>query len=181
MTNAEKILELLEVIRGPACDDCISLRSGVRPRQQVNQICRRLEGGGAVLRQRSVCVVCKGSKQTNSINKSGALPPLGQPGVEHMAHLRVEDARNHLDRFCKALCERQHRGRAADNLADSIRELSDQGVLPIHQANMMHTIRSLRNAYVHEQITLGKREYAVLESAWSLKNGRRKPNPSYGA
>lgn len=50
MTNADRILELLG--RHPGLDDDeIAKRSGIRPRQQVNQICRRLEANGLVVRR----------------------------------------------------------------------------------------------------------------------------------
>jgi hypothetical protein len=53
-------------------------------------------------------------------------------------------------------------------LAALISSLSDSGDVPIHQANMMHTLRSLRNAFVHEHIRMGKREEAILENAWAI-------------
>lgn len=38
----------------------------------------------------------------------------------------------------------------------------------MHQANMMHTIRGLRNAYVHEDIHMGQREMAIAQGAWDI-------------
>ncbi|KLK91001.1 hypothetical protein AA309_22760 [Microvirga vignae] len=50
MSNEERILELLFAESGKD-DDELSLRSGVKPRQQVNQICRRLEAKGLITRR----------------------------------------------------------------------------------------------------------------------------------
>lgn len=51
MTNAEKILALLS--RNPGLDDDeISSHANIRPRQQVNQICRLLESRGQIKRTR---------------------------------------------------------------------------------------------------------------------------------
>ena len=170
MTNAEKILELLESLTGPACDDCVSAKSGVEPRQQVNQICRRLESRGTVLRGESICVICGNSKQTNRIGETRVNErPAAKPNkLGATRHQSPEEVRNRLDRFCKGLLKKRFPGGIANSLAALISHLSDDGVLPIHQANMMHTIRSLRNAYVHEHLVLGDREYAVLENAWGI-------------
>ena len=53
MTNADHILELLR--RQPGLDDDrISELTGIKPRQQVNQICRRLENQGVLRRSTGV-------------------------------------------------------------------------------------------------------------------------------
>ncbi len=49
-TNAERILELLRSVGEPLDDDEIAERLGIRPRQQVNQICNRLAAEGAIER-----------------------------------------------------------------------------------------------------------------------------------
>jgi hypothetical protein len=48
--NALKIIEVLRTA-GPLDDDELSAVSGVRPRQQVNQICRRLEANNILSRK----------------------------------------------------------------------------------------------------------------------------------
>lgn len=50
MTNADVILEVLRSSSRPLDDDQLSARSGIVPRQQVNQICRRLEAEGDIVR-----------------------------------------------------------------------------------------------------------------------------------
>ena len=49
MTNAERIIALLR--KSPGLDDDeLSSHTGIRPRQQINQICRRLEAQGLIRR-----------------------------------------------------------------------------------------------------------------------------------
>jgi hypothetical protein len=48
--HRDRILELLRLAPEPLDDDELSRRSGVTPRQQVNQICRALEAGGVLRR-----------------------------------------------------------------------------------------------------------------------------------
>ncbi|MEW6667276.1 MAG: hypothetical protein AB1512_18895 [Thermodesulfobacteriota bacterium] len=49
------------------CDDCLSDRLAIRPRQQVNQICdKRLKPRGKILRRRSTCALCSKIKLVNS-------------------------------------------------------------------------------------------------------------------
>src|SRR5712691_6455653 len=82
--------------------------------------------------------------------------------------LSAEEMRNRLDRFCVSLWEKRGLGTKPDGLAKLIAELSERGVIPMHQANMMHTVRALRNAYVHDHIPIGPREQAVLDGAWGI-------------
>lgn len=50
MTNADRILETLRSSAEPLDDDELSRRCGIYPRQQVNQICRRLAAQGTLTR-----------------------------------------------------------------------------------------------------------------------------------
>ncbi len=52
LTNEEKIVAHLRAVPAGADDDELSSRLGIRPRQQVNQICRRLQARGVVTRQK---------------------------------------------------------------------------------------------------------------------------------
>jgi hypothetical protein len=51
MTNQDLILEVLKRYPEGLDDDQLSQLSGVVPRQQVNQICRRLEANGVIARE----------------------------------------------------------------------------------------------------------------------------------
>ncbi len=67
----ERILGTLEELPSGLCDDCLSERSGVRPRQQVNQRARELENEGRIVRQRRSCPSCGRHKIVNS---TGGMP-----------------------------------------------------------------------------------------------------------
>lgn len=62
----------------------------------------------------------------------------------------------------------KHKVGNAASLAGLISALSDRGVIPLHEANMMHTVRSLRNAYVHDHIPMGTGETVIAKAAWEI-------------
>ncbi len=68
MSNAQTILEFLEGTT-PCCDDCIATETGIEPRQQVNQICRRLEPRH-ITRSQDRCARCGRTKTVNVIRDS---------------------------------------------------------------------------------------------------------------
>ncbi len=51
MTNIEKVLQLIREHPEGLDDDEIAELSGVRPRQQVHQICQRLQAAGEIRRE----------------------------------------------------------------------------------------------------------------------------------
>ncbi len=65
MTNLEKVLASLKT-SGPICDDCLSSRSTVKPRQTVNIICRELESAGSLRRRKEICPKCGKPKIINT-------------------------------------------------------------------------------------------------------------------
>ena len=67
MGNKELILDFLaEVAPGKICDDCLSVELDIYPRQQINQICRRLVDDEIISRYQAVCSSCHKSKIVNS-------------------------------------------------------------------------------------------------------------------
>ena len=50
MTNSDKVLELIYHHHNGLDDDEISEKTGIQPRQQIHQICSRLEGEGRIKR-----------------------------------------------------------------------------------------------------------------------------------
>src|SRR6266496_2229084 len=65
MSNANKVVQFLTDHKEGACDDCISLKTGITPRQQVNQICRALTIRRVLTRNGSRCLLCGQFKITN--------------------------------------------------------------------------------------------------------------------
>ena len=82
--------------------------------------------------------------------------------------LSIEDAWRYVDRFCRALWMKHMDGESPSGLADIIVTLRAEEVLPAHEANMMHTIRSMRNMVVHENLDFGKHETAIAQAAWQI-------------
>lgn len=68
--NASKILGFLKKKNGGYCDDCLSLELGITPRQQVNQICRKLQSQGKLVRKKGTCVLCRRNKLVNFLTES---------------------------------------------------------------------------------------------------------------
>jgi hypothetical protein len=93
------------------------------------------------------------------------------PTRDRSEAVSIEALRNRLDRFCKGLVEKSQVPSGRNGLAALISALSDRGIVPLHQASMMHTIRGLRNAYVHEHIPMKARETAVAQAAWDNHSG----------
>ena len=65
MSRKDQILEQLTT--GSAiCDDCLSLKCNIHPRQTINQACSSLQAVGRVTRGKSVCDGCGKLKITNT-------------------------------------------------------------------------------------------------------------------
>ncbi len=71
MTNEQKIIDYLsdEGHRDNGyCDDCLSNVLKIKPRQTVNQICRRLKKNGRLTRIKTKCALC-GKEKISNFNK----------------------------------------------------------------------------------------------------------------
>jgi hypothetical protein len=82
--------------------------------------------------------------------------------------LGIEDAWRWVDRFCRAMWCRHVNDEPPQSLATAITDLRDEQFLPQHLANMMHTIRSLRNLVVHENLDFGDHETSIARAAWDI-------------
>jgi len=69
MTNEDKIYNSLKET-GPMCDDCLSDKAKVTPRQSVNTICRKRQEIDDLLRTKSLCPICNKNKLINRLNDS---------------------------------------------------------------------------------------------------------------
>lgn len=70
MANFDVILAFLKDNGGVYCDDCLSDLCGVRPRQQVNQICNNATKNGQGIRK-VYDGVCKNCGREKICRKSG--------------------------------------------------------------------------------------------------------------
>ena len=69
MTHAQTLHTFLTTASGPICDDCLSVHTGITPRQTVNLNARRLEARKLVARREAmVCAYCREHKVCNRAN-----------------------------------------------------------------------------------------------------------------
>lgn len=60
VTNKDRILSVMSTQE--ICDDCLSVLSGVYPRQTINQMCRQLSATSLILRYKGNCTRCRKHK-----------------------------------------------------------------------------------------------------------------------
>lgn len=180
MSNIDTIIEFLEA-RQPnsVCDDCISQETNVEPRQQVNQICRRLERKGIIARSQEKCSVCESNKicnkifstDTQTLNlfvKEASTQYSIKQIIPREETFDIRDMRDHVVRFCRLIASAKILETAQNGVSRLISELRDSDLIPSHQSNMMLTICGLRNSYSYEKIDLGQNEIAVIKGAWAI-------------
>jgi len=168
VNESDLVVELLKTIpTRRCCDACLSRRTGIRPPRQVNQVCRRLADLGKLVREKGKCPLGKHTRILNTLTarRSTRTKPAVSPGS---AGLGIEDAWRYVDRFCRALWNTHLDTGSPASLAEAITALRDEQIIPAHEANMMHTIRSLRNMVVHEDVDFGDHETAIARAAWEI-------------
>jgi len=89
MTHKNIILEFLKDNDGAFCDDCISKRKNILPRQTVNQICRSLAATGFTYRNDALCKGCGKYKKVSRI-KYDDLPGVPYNKSDVIAHKEAQ-------------------------------------------------------------------------------------------
>lgn len=188
MSNTDLIIELLESIQPEKyCDDCLSNELNISPRQQVNQICNRLESQRRLIRANGSCLSCHKKKIVNSIVSEGfsksiheineeklisyneevriepVLPPVF---TEHS--INIQKIRREVVQICLNLWSKTHREKPPKSVSATINQLKSENKIPYHQSNMMLTICGLRNCYEYGYLELGERENAIAIYAWEI-------------
>lgn len=171
MTESDLVVRFLESIPDRrCCDDCLVKKTRIRPRSQVSRICRELADSGRIVRKRGKCPLGDHTKMLNTVaaattkaSKRGVKAPAPAP-----SDLGIEDAWRYVDRFCRAMWNKHVGDESPSSLAEAITALRDEELVPAHEANMMHTIRSLRNMVVHEDVDFGEHENAIARAAWAI-------------
>lgn len=80
----------------------------------------------------------------------------------------IHNLYGHLSRFCQALWKHRQKEATPGDFASLISGLQRQNVIPQFEAGMMHTIRTVRNAHVHDHRRVGRRETEIVRSAWEV-------------
>ena len=91
MSNNDHILRYLNQSGDALCDDCLSGQTGIEPRQQVNQICRRLESSGRLTRHQATCAGCSRFKVVNTLGSTRPAEDLSQNVESSSASSRVPE------------------------------------------------------------------------------------------
>ncbi len=184
MTYAESILELLDdVFPMSYCDDCLAIELGIQPRQQVNQIGRKLVDMRKTIRRRGTCSNCKKIKTTNEIVQSESKSQSNEDmqavresqaaysvsdSIVGIQQIDIEHARTEVVRICHNIWRERKFEDPPHSISTLINTLRSEYIIPNHQANMMLTLCSLRNVYVYENVKLGPREKNIVENAYSI-------------
>ena len=187
MSNTDRVIRYLK--SNPArggCDDCLARKTGIRARRKVTEACRRLAADGTLVRKKGKCPLGGHTRVLNTLarqvasKRSGRLKPprasrpaagggrTRAPAPPASATLGIEEAWRYVDRFCRALWVKHLDAQPPISLAESITTLRNEEFLPAHEANMMHTIRALRNLVVHENLDFGDHEKAIARAAWEI-------------
>lgn len=179
MTHLSRILEHLEDIApDEVCDDCLSEAIGIKPRQAVNQACRKLGQAGKIVRWQARCSVCRSTKLVNrhSTQASSARPaavatprppdvpasPAQPPDVD------IEQARTAVVRLVLSIWRRHFAENPPRGPAALIVQLRNEAILPTHIANMMHTVCGLRNVHVYEEMPLDANAMTIAAAALAI-------------
>lgn len=181
MSNIDLILELLDDISPDGyCDDCISGELHIHPRQQVNQICRKLEINGKLNRQKSDCSSCKKNKTINIRHLDGQIIPVPKENAVSVAvssikankveeEIDIEHARNEIVRICHQIWSKNKPNIPSPRgISNLINQLKQEGLIPSHQVNMMLTLCGIRNVYVYEDFQLGYQEKVIARYSYSI-------------
>ena len=187
MSHTDRVLKYLrsKSARG-GCDDCLARKTGIRARPKVAEACRRLAAEGTLVRKKGKCPLGGHTRVLNTLAPQAASRRRGRlkagsasrratgggrtrtPAPPASAALGIEGAWRYVDRFCRALWVKHLKSEPPTSLAEMITTLRNRELLPAHEANMMHTIRALRNLVVHENLDFGDHETAIARAAWEI-------------
>lgn len=170
-TSLDRILETLDQFPSGICDDCLSVMAGVQPRQQTNQICRRMEGKEVVRRAQALCPICVKQKITNTPVSRRHNPPVKLRDEKIMSGTQsLRDMSGYLDQIRRKMIESLNlidkQSVRSEGLSGRIARLRESGTIPSSVACMMLTLNSLRNLVVYDGFKPGPHEIAVVEAAW---------------
>lgn len=183
MRNPDRVLKYLRSKNAKGgCDECLAAKLRTT-RREIAEACRRLSETGSLLRKKGKCPLGDHTRVLNSVaplatsrrksQRKAAAPRRPTSGGRDQARpssaaLGIEDAWRYVDRLCRAVWAKHLESDPPASLAEMISSLRDREILPRHEANMMHTIRSLRNFAVHENLDFGVHETTVARAAWEI-------------
>jgi hypothetical protein len=187
-TSEEQIIEVLETRTIGICDDCLSEIAAVKPRQQVNSICRKLQiAGGKLQRVKGECPECKKNKILNSIK--GIETDLISSDNLYLSTIRetspqyetiswdaaadLDAIRRHIIEMMNKLDPQKRPSSIAVNIeqfSEKLKRLEDAEIIPNPVAIIVRMLNSLRNAVVYHECRLGKQERELINQAYQYIN-----------
>lgn len=198
LSSEELIIEVLETRGMGICDDCLSNVTEIKPRQQVNSICRKLQStGGKLRRVKGECAECKKNKILNSIEEIETdlissdnlyLSSIQEPSSQY--ETISWDAAGHLDSIRRHIIEIMNKLDPKKSPSDTIniekfseklKRLEDVAIIPNPVAITIRMLNALRNSAVYRQCPLGEKEKELISQAyqyiclWWTPNKNTKP------
>jgi len=195
-SNKELILENLEIYRDGICDDCLSDVTRVKPRQQINSICRSLANSKKLIRKKAECQVCKRAKLINidllGTQKSphpdsvaqiaeSCLAYPEQPdrdlGIE--AKIRVLDereissgeiidsCRREMVRIFNCL-DRTSSRQGPQSFSERLSRLTNENSIPKDIFVLMRMLNTFRNLVVYEDLELNHSILGLIRETWDI-------------
>ncbi len=170
MSDTDRVIKCIEsAAAGMLCDEYLSTKSRIKSSRQVARICRELADEGRLTRRKAKCPLGDHTRVLNVLtSRPVARRARTRKAVVTPTSLSIEDAWRYIDRFCRAVWGKHLDDDLPQSLAEIITTLRDEQLLPAHEANMMHTIRALRNLVVHENLEFGEHETTIARAAWHI-------------
>ncbi len=169
MANADRILDLLrkQGQENGVCDDCIEVDVNVHPRQQVNQICRRLEAEGKVARRVGTCSIRNHEREKvlNFAAAAGAKPrgsldfSKGAPNLKEQTDILSD----WLSKAAETLNRVENVPRSIEPIATRVSRLRREGLISSSLADKMLHLNAFRNRVVKERNALDVIEWKLAQ------------------
>jgi hypothetical protein len=176
LSSKERILDVLESVPNGICDDCLSEQTQVRPRQQVNSICRSLSNSGKAKREKALCPSCNKIKVLNMLVTGeagkGSVPSglsVGETVLAYGAGERLDSIRREIIRtFNKIDPVKKLPIEPKETFSDRLARLHNQGKVPNSISVTIRFLNAFRNLAVYENCNIKPDELALIDEAWKL-------------
>jgi hypothetical protein len=195
-SNKELIFENLEIYRDGICDDCLSDVTGVRPRQQVNSICRSLVHSKKLIRKKAECQVCRRVKLINidilGVQKSQfsnsavqitesrlayRVQPDKELGVEAKIRLLdereissgeiMDSCRREMVRIFNCL-DRTSSRQGPQSFSERLSRLTNENSIPKDIFVLMRMLNTFRNLVVYEDLEPNDSILGLIRETWDI-------------
>jgi hypothetical protein len=185
LTARERIIEALEIRAEGICDDCLSESANVKPRQQVNTICRNLQQAGILRRDKAIC--SEGCiKRPKIINRLIGLNDRYQPKKinetadvrDHQFQFQLSNssAPGRLDSFRRKMIEimndldphekNSFTSPAREGFSDRLTRLAESGIIPMNIVIAMRMLNAMRNAAIYHRCPIDDKDEELIDVAF---------------